>query len=68
MLVNQDLEILSGLIVIDFIDMEEGKNRNLIEKKLKEAMRKDRARIQIGEISTFGLLELVTSKIKTFSS
>ena len=36
--------------------MEEGKNRNLVEKKLKEAMRKDRARIQIGEISNFGLL------------
>ena len=44
------LRDLSGLIVIDFIDMEETKNRNSIEKKLKEAMRKDRARIQIGEI------------------
>ncbi len=58
------LRDLSGLIVIDFIDMEEGKNRNLVEKKLKETMRKDRARIQIGEISSFGLLELSRQRLR----
>ncbi len=58
------LRDLSGLIVIDFIDMEEGKNRNLVEKKLKEAMKKDRARIQIGEISNFGLLELSRQRLR----
>ena len=58
------LRDLSGLIVIDFIDMEEGKNRNLVEKKLKESMRKDRARIQIGEISNFGLLELSRQRLR----
>ena len=58
------LRDLSGLIVIDFIDMEEGKNRNLVEKKLKDSMRKDRARIQIGEISNFGLLELSRQRLR----
>ena len=58
------LRDLSGLIVIDFIDMEEGKNRNLVEKKLRDAMRKDRARIQIGEISNFGLLELSRQRLR----
>ncbi len=58
------LRDLSGLIVIDFIDMEEGKNRNLVEKKLKEAMKKDRARIQIGDISNFGLLELSRQRLR----
>ncbi len=58
------LRDLSGLIVIDFIDMEENKNRNLVERKLKEAMRKDRARIQIGEISNFGLLELSRQRLR----
>ena len=58
------LRDLSGLIVIDFIDMEENKNRINIEKKLKEAMRKDRARIQIGEISNFGLLELSRQRLR----
>ena len=58
------LRDLSGLIVIDFIDMEEGKNRNLVEKKLRDSMRKDRARIQIGEISNFGLLELSRQRLR----
>ena len=58
------LRDLSGLVVIDFIDMEENKNRNSVEKKLKEAMRKDRARIQIGEISNFGLLELSRQRLR----
>ncbi len=58
------LRDLSGLIVIDFIDMEESKNRNIVEKKLKEAMKIDRARIQIGEISNFGLLELSRQRLR----
>ena len=58
------LRDLSGLVVIDFIDMEEVKNRNNVEKKLKEAMRKDRARIQIGQISSFGLLELSRQRLR----
>ena len=58
------LRDLSGLIVIDFIDMEENKNRISVEKKLKESMKKDRARIQIGEISNFGLLELSRQRLR----
>lgn len=58
------LRDLSGLIVIDFIDMEDYKNRNTIEKKLKEAFKQDRARIQIGQISTFGLLELSRQRLR----
>ena len=58
------LRDLSGLVVIDFIDMEENKNRLNVEKKLKESMRKDRARIQIGEISSFGLLELSRQRLR----
>ena len=58
------LRDLSGLIVIDFIDMEETKNRTFVERKLKEAMRKDRARIQIGDISGFGLLELSRQRLR----
>ena len=58
------LRDLSGLIVIDFIDMEENKNRSSVEKKLKESMKKDRARIQIGEISNFGLLELSRQRLR----
>ena len=57
------LRDLSGLIVIDFIDMEEGKNRNLVE-KIKRYNEKDRARIQIGEISNFGLLELSRQRLR----
>ena len=58
------LRDLSGLIVIDFIDMEDYKNRNTIVRKLKEAFKQDRARIQIGEISTFGLLELSRQRLR----
>ena len=58
------LRDLSGLVVIDFIDMEENKNRISVEKKLKESMKKDRARIQIGEISNFGLLELSRQRLR----
>ena len=52
------LRDLAGLIVIDFIDMEENRNNRAVEKKLKEAMKNDRARTQIGSISNFGLLEM----------
>jgi len=52
------LRDLAGLIVIDFIDMEEGRNNRAVEKRLKDALRHDRARIQLGRISAFGLLEM----------
>ncbi len=52
------LRDLAGLLVIDFIDMEENRNNRAVEKKLKEAMKTDRARIQIGNISGFGLMEM----------
>jgi ribonuclease E len=52
------LRDLAGLIVVDFIDMEEGRNNRSVEKRLKDALRADRARIQVGRISTFGLLEM----------
>jgi len=55
---------LSGLIVIDFIDMLSFGNRRLIEKKLKEKCRTDRARIQIGRISNFGLLEMSRQRLR----
>ena len=49
---------LAGLVVVDFIDMEEQKNNLAVEKRMKEAMKKDRARIQIAKMSCFGLLEI----------
>jgi ribonuclease E len=55
---------LSGLIVIDFIDMMNFFNRRLVEKKMREAIRKDRARIQVGKISTFGLLEMTRQRLR----
>ncbi|RKQ73761.1 Rne/Rng family ribonuclease [Oceanibaculum indicum] len=58
------LRDLSGLIVIDFIDMEENRNQQAVERKLKEAMKNDRARIQIGRISHFGLLELSRQRLR----
>jgi ribonuclease E len=58
------LRDLAGLIVIDFIDMEEYRNRGAVERKLKEAMRYDRARIQLGRISPFGLLELSRQRLR----
>lgn len=58
------LRDLAGLIVIDFIDMEESRNRHNVERKLKEAMRSDRARIQLGRISPFGLLELSRQRLR----
>ena len=52
------LRDLAGLIVIDFIDMDESKNNRTVEKVLKDALAKDRARIQMGRISGFGLMEI----------
>jgi ribonuclease E len=52
------LRDLAGLIVIDFIDMEEPRNNRAVEKRLKDALRFDRARLQVGRISNFGLLEM----------
>tara|TARA_B100000424_G_scaffold212566_1_gene170021 strand:+ start:181 stop:2040 length:1860 start_codon:yes stop_codon:yes gene_type:complete len=55
---------LSGLIIIDFIDMLSYGNRRMVEKRLKEKCRTDRARIQIGRISTFGLLEMSRQRLR----
>ena len=55
---------LSGLIIIDFIDMLSFGNRRLVEKRLKEKCRSDRARIQIGRISNFGLLEMSRQRLR----
>lgn len=58
------LRDLAGLIVIDFIDMEESRNNHAVERKLKEALKDDRARIQVGKISAFGLLELSRQRLR----
>jgi len=58
------LRDLSGLIVIDFIDMMNFYNRRTVEKKMRESIRKDRARIQIGKISHFGLLEMTRQRLR----
>ena len=55
---------LSGLIIIDFIDMMSFNNKKLVERRLKERCRKDRARIQIGRISNFGLLEMSRQRLR----
>jgi ribonuclease E len=59
------LRDLAGLIVIDFIDMDEGRNNRTVERRLKEALRHDRARIQVGRISHFGLMEMSRQRIRT---
>ncbi|MBK3423293.1 ribonuclease E/G, partial [Methylobacterium sp. IIF4SW-B5] len=59
------LRDLAGLIVIDFIDMEEKRNNRAVEKKLNECLKNDRARIQVGRISPFGLLEMSRQRIRT---
>ena len=59
------LRDLAGLIVIDFIDMEERRNNRRVESRLKDALRHDRARIQIGRISHFGLLEMSRQRLRT---
>jgi len=59
------LRDLAGLIVIDFIDMDEGKNNRTVEKVLKDALKDDRARIQMGKISGFGLMEISRQRRRT---
>ncbi|MGQ3675191.1 Rne/Rng family ribonuclease [Xanthobacter sp. TB0139] len=59
------LRDLAGLIVVDFIDMEEKRNNRAVERKLKDCLKTDRARIQIGRISHFGLLEMSRQRIRT---
>ncbi|MGG3815735.1 ribonuclease E/G, partial [Methylorubrum rhodesianum] len=59
------LRDLAGLVVIDFIDMEEKRNNRAVEKRLNEALKNDRARIQVGRISPFGLLEMSRQRIRT---
>ncbi|MDA1324228.1 MAG: Rne/Rng family ribonuclease [Proteobacteria bacterium] len=58
------LRDLAGLIVIDFIDMEESRNQRAVEKRMTEAVKIDRARIQLGRISTFGLFELSRQRLR----
>jgi ribonuclease E len=58
------LRDLAGLIVIDFIDMEEKRNNRAVERRLKEALKHDRARIQVGRISHFGLLEMSRQRLR----
>ncbi|HRQ83085.1 MAG TPA: Rne/Rng family ribonuclease, partial [Azospirillaceae bacterium] len=58
------LRDLAGLVVIDFIDMEDGRNNAAVERRLKEAMKNDRARIQVGRISPFGLMELSRQRLR----
>jgi ribonuclease E len=58
------LRDLAGLIVIDFIDMESSKHDGMVERRLKEALKQDRARIQVGRISHFGLLEMSRQRLR----
>jgi ribonuclease E len=58
------LRDLAGLIVIDFIDMESSRNDAMVERRLKEALRHDRARIQVGRISHFGLMEMSRQRLR----
>ena len=58
------LRDLAGLVVIDFIDMDEHRNNHAVERRLKEALKSDRARIQVGRISHFGLLELSRQRLR----
>jgi len=58
------LRDLAGLIVIDFIDMEENRNNRTVEKKLKDCLKNDRARIQVGRISPFGLMEMSRQRMR----
>ena len=58
------LRDLGGLIVIDFIDMEESKNQKAVESRLKDALHYDRARVQMGKISRFGLMELSRQRLR----
>ena len=57
------LRDMAGLIVIDFIDMDEAKNNAAVERRLKEALKRDRARIQVGKMSGFGLMEMSRQRL-----
>jgi len=57
------LRDLAGLVVIDFIDMEDGRNNAAVERRMKEAMKTDRARLQIGRLSAFGLMEISRQRL-----
>src|SRR5436190_19651235 len=59
------LRDLAGLIVIDFIDMDEKRNNRTVERRLKESLKHDRARIQVGRISHFGLMEMSRQRIRS---
>ncbi|MES1991375.1 MAG: ribonuclease E/G [Pseudomonadota bacterium] len=59
------LRDLAGLIVIDFIDMDENRNNRAVERKLKDSLRTDRARIQVGRISHFGLMEMSRQRMRS---
>ncbi|MFP5456503.1 MAG: ribonuclease E/G [Alphaproteobacteria bacterium] len=59
------LRDMAGLVVIDFIDMENGSNIRKVEKAMKEALKNDRARIQVGRISSFGLFEMSRQRLRT---
>lgn len=59
------LRDLAGLVVIDFIDMDEKRNNRSVERKLKDCLKNDRARIQLGRISHFGLMEMSRQRIRT---
>jgi ribonuclease E len=59
------LRDLAGLIVVDFIDMEDGRNNRAVERRLKDALKVDRARIQVGRISAFGLLEMSRQRLRS---
>ena len=58
------LRDLAGLLVIDFIDMDENRNNRAVERKMKEALKNDRARIQVGRISSFGLMEMSRQRMR----
>jgi ribonuclease E len=58
------LRDLAGLVVIDFIDMEENRNNRAVEKRLKECLKNDRAKIQVGRISPFGLMEMSRQRLR----
>ena len=58
------LRDLAGLIVIDYIDMDQSRNNRAVERRLKDALKMDRARIQVGRISTFGLMELSRQRMR----
>ena len=61
------LRDLAGLIVVDFIDMENFSNRRFVERKMKESLRSDKARTQVGRISNFGLLEMTRQRLRESS-